>query len=169
MLRYKLCDSKVHRHFLDVFLKPVGFEQPVCGIGFIRLEWTKVEIGCGTSIRGIALPIEHDELHPARHDTRLPIPTRSPIPDSVLQRYEHAGSEAVFVGLVHQDGATLQNIARFFQRDGDRHVEQSVAWRDDGRLWLVGVAVHFVETNPLVALCDRYNATRETIPIAETP
>ena len=149
--------------------EPVGFEQPMCGIGLIRLEWTKVEIGRRSGILRVALSIEHDELHPARHYTRLPMSPRSPIADSVVQRHEYTGFEAVLVGLVDQDGAALQDIACLLQRDGDRYVEQSVARRDDGRLRLVAVTVLLVETNTLITLSDRYNAAGETIPIAETP
>ena len=97
------------------------------------------------------------------------MPARSTVADSVFQRHEHAGSEAVLVGLVHKDGAALQDVARLLQRDGDRYVEQSVARRDNGRLRLVAIAVCLVETNALVALSDRDDAAGETIPVAETP
>src|SRR5947207_2371370 len=33
----------------------------------------------------------------------------------------------------------------------------------------MGVAVHLVETNALVSLSDRYDATGEPIPVTETP
>jgi hypothetical protein len=105
MLRHELRDGKVHRHFLDVVLQPVRFEEPTCSIGLIGLKWTKVEIGRRSSVLGIALSIDHDELHPARHDARLPVPTR--FSDSVIQRHEHMWFKAVLVGLVHQDRAAL--------------------------------------------------------------
>ena len=97
------------------------------------------------------------------------MPAWPTVADSVFQRHEHAGAEAMLVGLVHQDRAALQNVARLLQRHGDRRVEQSVTRRDKGRLWLVAVAVRLVEANALVAFSDRYDAAGETIPIAEAP
>lgn len=137
-----------------------------CGCLF-RQERAKIEIRRRTRILSVALAIEHHELHPARHHAWLPIPARPPVTDRVLQRHQNTGSNAKFIGLVHKDGALLQDIPGVLQRDGNRHIEQPLTRGDDRCLRLVCVAMSLVEANTLVTFSDGNNATGEPLPVTQ--